>query len=480
LVLGPGNATELRWQTDPARNGRMVITGYNCHTQTREYRVLSAYSDNHGVTWNRGVESDRGAWNENQIVELTNGDLLRDGRSEQAPYRYRWISHDGGVTWGSPYASDIPVSAVDCGLTRYSARRNGQDRDRILISAPLGDPPGSGNDRWNIGVWTSYDEGKTFINPIQIGPTDQPFGAYSGMQKLPDGSIAMIYEQTWRTWIRLAKFKMADVEGHAFSSHLGEYDGFGNNIDRNRGGIGWAGSWTGAGVATNAYSAQLGGMGLGFAGSSFPTQDGRMDLTTGQNTAKRQLATPIDLNNNGATYVAVLVSQVLDTASNLDGRPLTIDLLDSSEVSWASFGVGAQENFYISNLGGVHSTASGFVDGDATYLLLLKIVSQDSAAGNHDQIFLKVFQSGVDTIPLTDVGLNWTLAGSTDANISALLDRIAFRSGSEATWTFDELRIGDTFGSVAHAPEPSAVCLVGIGALCLMAHVWKKRRQFMI
>ena len=43
----------------------------------------------------------------------------------------------------------------------------------------------------NLGAWTSYDEGKTFINPVQIA---SGFCCYSAMDKLHDGSIAAAYE----------------------------------------------------------------------------------------------------------------------------------------------------------------------------------------------------------------------------------------------------------------------------------------------
>jgi hypothetical protein len=188
-----------------------------------------------------------------------------------------------------------------------------------------------------------------------------------------------------------------------------------------------------------------------------------MDLTPGHNTAERQLATPIHLETTGTAYIALLASQALDTASNLSNKALTVDLRDASEASRLSFGVGAQENFYLSGMGSTFSTLPGTVDGSATYLMLLKIVSQDSSApGNHDQIFLKTFRSGVDTIPATDAGLTWTLIGATSTNSSAVLDRIRLAAGSTATWTLDELRIGDTYGAVTTVvvPEPGSVALL--------------------
>ena len=79
---------------------------------------------------------------------------------------------------------------------------------------------------------------------------------------------------------------------------------------------------------------------------------------------------------------------------------MDIQLRDANEVSRVAFGVNGNEQFYISNLGNNVQNAAGAVNGSATYLMVLKIVSQDAGqSGNFDQIFLKVFQSGVDAIP---------------------------------------------------------------------------------
>ncbi|MBU4273349.1 MAG: glycoside hydrolase [Planctomycetes bacterium] len=471
--MSGGGGIQLRWQSAPARNGRMIFSAAMIEGEADIFRDIAIYSDDHGITWHHSDIAPDSA-DEAQIVELTSGDLLMDARQNSGTYRKRWISQDGGATWGAMYTGDIPVTGVNASLIRYSAKRDGDDRDRILFSAPLGDPVGSGSDRYNLGVWTSYDEGKTFINPVQI---DSSYAGYSAMQKLPGGTIGVLYEKPVFTKIQLAKFTLADLESQPSSSHLTHYDGFGNNIDRNRGGIGWSGSWTGTGAATNADSARLGGTGLTFAGSPFPTESGRMDLTPSHNTAERQLATPINLNTNSTAYVSLLISQALETGS-LSGKPLDIQLRDASEVSRAAFGVNGSEQFYIDMLGNnVHTTSA--LNGTATYLMVLKIVSQDAGqSGNFDQIFLKTFQSGVDTIPNTDAGLNWTLVGSTNANSSDILDRIALTGGSAATWTFDEVRIGDTFGAVAsnlEAPEPASVVLLLCAAVALLLFGLRRR-----
>jgi hypothetical protein len=473
---GPGLGIQLRWQTDPTRNGRLVMPAWVMEATAPppppyEFRDTALYSDDHGVTWHHSFPASTAYGDEDQIVELTNGNLLREGRPANGIYRTRWISTDGGATWGDAYAGDVPVNVVNCGLLRYSAKPAGDDRNRILFSGPLGAAPGhttgSGDDRANLGIWTSYDEGKTFINPVQIA---SGFCSYSTMEKLRNGSIVVAYEATEATLHRLAKFVLTDLEGQDVSSHLTHYDGFGNNIDRNRGGIGWSGSWTGTGAAANDYRAELGGKGLSFAGSPLSAEDGRMDLTPGHNTAKRELATTINLNANSTSYVSLLISRALDTGP-FSGKPLDIQLRDSNEVSRAAFGVNPSGQFYIDTLGdNVHTTAA--LDDSAVYLAVLKIVSQDGGAGNSDRLYLKVFKSGVDAIPESDANLAWTLVGATGANSSAILDRILLTGGSTATWSFDELRIGDTFGAVAsnaHAPEPrSVVLLLSAAPLLLM------------
>jgi hypothetical protein len=478
LDTGPGTGVQLRWQSNPARNGRLVAPSWVCNNDG-SYQNLAVYSDSHGTSWSHGALA-AGSATETQIVELTNGDLLMDGRQTGGNYRSRWISHDGGTTWGSATTGDIAVGPVNAGLVRYSAKRDGGDRDRILFSAPLGSPVGAGSDlgRSNLGVWTSYDEGKTFINPVQI---DSGFAGYSTMQKLPDGSIGVLYEKSGFTQLTLAKFTMSDLEGQTFSSHLTHYDGFGNNIDRNRGGVGWSGSWTGTGVASADYNARLGGTGLHFVGSPFSAQDGRMDLTPGHGTTERQLGTPINLDANSTRYVSLLVSQVLDTGPGFTGKPLDIQLRDAYEAPLAAFGVNSSGKLYLSNVGNTAQSSAGSLGSSATYLLVLKIVSQGSAnQGSPDLVYLKAFQSGVDSIPASDSGMIWILTSAGGVNSGTMLDRIALTAGSSATWSFDEVRIGETFGAVASgvAPEPTSLVLLLIAAVVAGVRMWRGKKYW--
>ena len=443
---GPTTGIQLKWQTNPARNGRLIMTASRSDGPTAA--SLAIYSDSHGASWQRGGDATSAQTTEADIVELTNGDLLMNARADNGGPRQQFFSSNGGQSWGTAQALDVPVTPIDTSLIRYSAKRDGDDRDRLLFSAPLGDPMGGSsganyNDRYNIGVWTSYDEGKTYINPRQIAGG---WGGYSVMQKLPDGNVGMMYESSFSyvdADVRYVNYGLSFIEGQTHQRELTHYDGFGNTIDRLRGGMGWSGAWTGTSTVVPAGQ-------LTFTGFQFPTETGRVDLVNGQS-LQRKLATPIDLNSNSTTYLSLLISNKFDGSSNgSTNESFNLDLQDSTGTTQATIGVSSTEQFLVSGLGSTQSSAAGSAARSATYFLVAKVVSNDgSSGGNFDQIFLKVFQSGVDAIPLDDSVLGWTLAGGTDENSAALIDRLTMSGGTAVRWSLDEFRIGTTFASVA-------------------------------
>ncbi|MCC6238678.1 MAG: exo-alpha-sialidase [Phycisphaerales bacterium] len=471
FALGPTTGIQLKWQTDPALNGRLIIPGFRSDGSMAANLVV--YNDAHGATasWQRGMEVTSAQTNEVDLVELTNGNLLMNARSDQNGPRQQYLSTDGGQTWGIAQALDLPVTPIDASLIRYSAKRQGDDRDRLLFSTPLGDPMGQSsganyNDRYNIGVWTSYDEGKTYINPRQIAAG---WGGYSAMQKLPDGSIGIMYESSYSTDkadIRYANFDLLFLEGQQHQAQLTHYDGFGNTIDRMRGGMGWSGKWYGDPTVNPT--------GLSFADFRFPTEPGRFDLVNGAS-VERELATKIDLNQNATTYFSLLLSNT-DPSVGPTNNNFVLELRDSSETSHAAIGVSSAWQFLVAQPGNSsQGTPPGTVQRNQTYFLVAKIVStDDQTSGNYDQIFLKVFQSGVDLIPDNDDTMPWTVVGLTGENSNGLIDRIAMIGGLETIWSIDELRIGTTWGAVASnlavVPEPASLAtLLGVAGLSLLA-----------
>ena len=213
---GPGSGIQLQWQKSDAHNGRLVIPAKRSGSKTPDADVTVEpfvyYSDDHGKTWQVGKVTPGPDANESEVVELVDGSLLLDGRQNSGTFRRRHVSTDGGASWGPDNPFQIPLTPVDGSLARYSAKRLGHDRDRILFSGPRGE---GGLNRNNITVWTSYDEGRTFVNPVQF---NHGFAAYSVIQRLADGTIGLAVETASgpaRRYgeITFYRFDLAELEG---------------------------------------------------------------------------------------------------------------------------------------------------------------------------------------------------------------------------------------------------------------------------
>ena len=190
---GPGNGIQLQCQDKKvSRNGRLTIPAKRSGSSTPEgpatVEPFVFYSDDHGNTWQVGNVTAGPDGNEDEVVELTDGRLLLDVRQSAGDFRRRHISTDGGVTWGPNNPDDTPITQVDGSMVRYSSKCTKDGKDRILFSGPRGE---EGLNRNNITVWISYDERKTFINPVQF---NSGFAAYSVLQRLADGTIGLLVE----------------------------------------------------------------------------------------------------------------------------------------------------------------------------------------------------------------------------------------------------------------------------------------------
>jgi hypothetical protein len=113
-----------------------------------------------------------------------------------------------------------------------------------------------------------------------------------------------------------------------------------------------------------------------------------------------------------------------------------------------SFGISNSQQFFVESLGIVQESPDETFERGETFLLVAKIVSQSTAAGGGDQIFLRAFQSGVDPLPASDESLDWTVVGSVGQDSTAVLRSIAIASGANATWSIDDLRIGTSLAAV--------------------------------
>lgn len=435
LNTGPGRGIQLQWQDGaPDRNGRLLVPA---HHRPPSYRGVALHSDDGGATWTYGSGSTPGFADESEVVELTNGDLLWDGRQSGGAARNRFISRDGGDTWSDPHQGDITITAVDAGLVRYSARRSGDDRDRILFSGPLGSTPGAGNSRDNIGVWTSYDEGRTFINPVQI---QSGSAAYSVIERLPDETIGLVYEVDHNT-IRYVNFDLVELEKAEHPASMSHYDGFGNAIAPFRGGVGWSGAWTNAGASVAAGALEFDGY--------YTAGDEQHAVLRGASLTRRLGAGAFDLDANHALYASLFVRHSSVDGTDSGGNEfLDILLQDAAGATLAAFGVGSGENFFVNQLGAVVSAPADSLARDRTYLLLVRIVAQDGSGGaNADQISLAWYGDPAD-VPAAEAQVDWQLVGTTTENSAETIEQIRLSAGVSADWLVDGLRIGSAFDAV--------------------------------
>ena len=436
---GPGNGIQLKYQDgNPSLNGRLIIpakrtgstNGAGAGSTTEPFVY---YSDDHGATWQIGDVTPGPDGNESEVVELTNGDILHDARQNSGNFRRRHLSTDAGVTWGPDLSDDIPLTKVDGSMNRFSAVRDGHDRDRILFSAARGE---GGLNRNNITVWTSYDEGETFINPVQL---DSGFAAYSVVQRMANGSIGLLYEQATPSGgsyggARFINFDIDHLEGAEHSADMSHFDGFGNQIDAMRGGVGWTGAWT----PTGNVAQQTGG--LEFEMMAVADDTSRMQIDGGGDLSRDLGTSTLDLDADQSYFLSIFVRS--DTDGNDQGSQefLDINLLEGA-TNKASFGVTSNEAF-IASLGGGSSSSNDDLAMDTEYYLLAKI---DASSTNDDQIMLAWYDANA-TLPADLGSVSWQLTDNAD--LSGLIDTLQIEGGSNATWNIDALRIGTTFDSV--------------------------------
>lgn len=179
-ATGPGIGIQLRHGPNP---GRLVIPLF--------WRVV--YSDDGGATWQQGGRHQDA--NESQVVELSDGRLLRNDRPAawtpaNAIYSRRVlaISEDQGLTWQpNRYAWELVTPYVQGSIVRYAPENAGGPEGKVLLFAN----PDHETERVNMSVWASLDDGETwpYKRSLFSGPS-----AYSSLAVLPDGTVGILFE----------------------------------------------------------------------------------------------------------------------------------------------------------------------------------------------------------------------------------------------------------------------------------------------
>jgi sialidase-1 len=193
LATGPNHSIQLK-------TGRLVVpvwlstgTGGNAH---RPSVTATIYSDDRGKTWHAGeiAVPCTDEWinpNETVAVELSNGNVMLNVRSEsKAHRRLVTVSRDGATGWSMPKFDDALLEPICMGgIVRY----NHGGQSLILFSNPhnLEDAkgkaePGKRRDRKNVSIKLSRDEAQIWpVNKtIEPGPS-----MYSDIAVTPSGTI---------------------------------------------------------------------------------------------------------------------------------------------------------------------------------------------------------------------------------------------------------------------------------------------------
>ena len=215
-ATGPGVSIQIR---NGAHTGRIVVPA-NHSSEKNGYAAHTIYSDDGGKSWQRSSVIAP-ACNESQVVELADGRLMMNMRSqsftgaERTGYRAIAFSSDGGATWTAPtFDAHLGDPQVQASLIRYSWPDE-EGGGRLLFANPSPPISPERGKRVRMTVRLSLDDGRNWPSErlIHEGPS-----AYSSLARLPGDSIGLLYEageENASETIRLARFSMEWLEGKA-------------------------------------------------------------------------------------------------------------------------------------------------------------------------------------------------------------------------------------------------------------------------
>ena len=208
-ATGPGVSIQV--ERGP-HAGRIVVPA-NHSSAKNGYAAHTIYSDDAGETWRRS-NPIAPACNESQVVELSDGRLMMNMRSqsftseERTGYRSIAFSSDGGATWTAPeFDAHLGDPQVQASLIRYSWPEE-PGGGRLLFANPSPPIRPERGKRVRMTVRLSRDDGRTWVSErlIHEGPS-----GYSSLARLPDGRVGLLYEGGERQAyeeIRLARFSL--------------------------------------------------------------------------------------------------------------------------------------------------------------------------------------------------------------------------------------------------------------------------------
>ncbi|CAM5270613.1 exo-alpha-sialidase [Streptomyces tanashiensis] len=200
-LTGPGHGIQLaRGQ----HHGRLVVPGDHTAGGDTTAGGQLYISDDGGLTWSLGAGSEAsktGAYPaELTVAETVDGGVYVNARNS-APthcqtneHRLETVSADGGASFAAPFSqvADLDTSPVFGSLLRLHAVDQDGQPDRLLYSGASRLGASALEDRRELAVRSSYDEGKTWKTVGTLVSAART--GYSDLTLLPNGSLGIVYE----------------------------------------------------------------------------------------------------------------------------------------------------------------------------------------------------------------------------------------------------------------------------------------------
>ena len=156
--------------------------------------VSTIYSDDNGITWNRGAETTPaiavGKTSESQIVDLGNGTLRMFARNKGTHVAYA-DSTDYGVNW-TEFVSDSALEAMgNCMVSFINTSKTINGKSVVLGSFPS-NPDKRAGGVIKVGLVNGNDP-INWISTYKLTKYND-FYAYSCITELADGNFGILYE----------------------------------------------------------------------------------------------------------------------------------------------------------------------------------------------------------------------------------------------------------------------------------------------
>jgi sialidase-1 len=191
MLQGPGKGITLK-------NGTLVFPA-QFKDENRIPFATIIYSTDHGKTWKTGWGA-KPETTEAQVIELSDGSLMlnmRDNRNgnekSEKNGRAVMITKDLGETWTEHQTTNgvLPEPVCMASLIKEKFEVNGEMREVVFFSNPA-----SKNNRDNMTIKASLDDGKTWPAEYQLLLDEKEGRGYSCLTRIDEKTLGILYESS--------------------------------------------------------------------------------------------------------------------------------------------------------------------------------------------------------------------------------------------------------------------------------------------